>query len=63
MKMHINRDACTGHGLCEGIRPDVFEVGDDGIVQLRTEKFTEADRRDLREAANQCPNQALTWED
>jgi ferredoxin len=42
MKMHIDTDVCTGHGVCEGIRPDIFEVGDDGTVHLVTEDFTEA---------------------
>ena len=26
MKMHIDTDVCTGHGVCEGIRPDIFEA-------------------------------------
>jgi ferredoxin len=42
MKMHIDTDVCTGHGVWEGIRPDIFEVGDDGTVHLVTEDFTEA---------------------
>jgi ferredoxin len=37
MKMHIDTDVCTGHGVWEGIRPDIFEVGDDGTVHLVTE--------------------------
>lgn len=47
MKMHIDPDLCTGQSVCEGIRPDIFEVGDDGIVHLITEELTEADREDL----------------
>jgi ferredoxin len=62
MKTHIDTDACTGHGVCEGIRPDIFEVGDDGIVHLLTEEFTEADRQDLEDAVYQCPAQALRLE-
>ncbi len=62
MKMHIYTDLCTGHGVCEVIRPDIFEVGDDGIVHLLTEDFTEADRRDLEDAVCQCPTQALRLE-
>lgn len=32
MRGHIDRDLCTGHGVCEGIRPDIFEIGDNGTV-------------------------------
>lgn len=62
MKMHIDESVCTGHGVCEGIRPDIFEVGDDGIVQLLTEEFTEDDRQDLEDCVDQCPTQALRLE-
>lgn len=62
MKMHIDTDVCTGHGVCEGIRPDIFEVGDDGIAHPLTEEFTEGDRQDLEDAVDQCPTQALRLE-
>lgn len=60
--MIIDTNVCTGHGVCEGIRPDLFEVGDDGIVHLLSEEFTEEDRQDLEDAVVQCPTQALTLE-
>lgn len=58
MKITIG-EACTGHGVCESIRDDIFEVGDDGQVHLLKEDFTEADREDLEYAVAQCPTQAL----
>jgi ferredoxin len=58
MKITIG-EMCTGHGVCEGIRPDIFEVGDDGQAHLLTEDFTDADREDLEYAVEQCPTQAL----
>lgn len=63
MKMHIDTDLCIGHGACEAIRPDIFEVGDDGIVRLLTEDFTEADRQDLEDAVCHCPTQVLRLEE
>ncbi len=59
MKMHIDTDLCIGHGACEAIWPDIFEVGDDGIVLL----LTEADRQDLEDAVCHCPTQALRLEE
>lgn len=62
MKISIDNDVCTGHGICEGIREDLFEVGDDGLARLRTTEFTEDDREDLTDAVDQCPTQALRLE-
>lgn len=59
MKLHVITDACVGTGFCEAIRSDIFEVGDEGVVTLLTEEFTEADRTDLEEAVAQCPMGAL----
>lgn len=59
MKVHIDPTLCTALGVCESIRPDIFEVRNDGLVHLITEDFSEADRRDLEEAVYQCPVQAL----
>ncbi|WP_028852228.1 ferredoxin [Thermocrispum municipale] len=63
MKITIDTDVCTGHGICESIREDIFEVGDDGLVHLLTTEFTEDDREDLMDAVDQCPTQALRLED
>jgi ferredoxin len=62
MKIHIDTRLCTGQCVCESIRPDIFEVGADGIVHLCTEEFTETDRQDLEDAVYQCPTQALRLE-
>ncbi|OOO01850.1 MAG: hypothetical protein USCGTAYLOR_01928 [Chromatiales bacterium USCg_Taylor] len=35
LKMHIDTDVWTGHGVCEDIRPDIFEVGDDPPLARR----------------------------
>ncbi|MCW4355768.1 ferredoxin [Hoyosella sp. YIM 151337] len=59
MKIQVDTNACVGTGFCEAIRSDIFEVGDDGVVQLLIEDFTEADRTDIDEAVAQCPMGAL----
>ncbi len=35
MRVEVDLDKCTGHGICESIAEDVFEVQDDGIVLIR----------------------------
>jgi len=34
MRVEVDLDKCTGHGICESIADDVFEVQDDGIVLI-----------------------------
>lgn len=63
MRILVDTDCCTGHGVCESILPEVFEVGDDGIVHLLTTAFEESQRADLDEAVFECPTQALTLVD
>lgn len=63
MKIEIDIDMCVGHGVCENIRSDLFEVRDDGIAHLLTEELSEADRRDIEDAVNQCPAYALRLEE
>jgi ferredoxin len=63
MKISVDTDRCTGHGVCESIRDDIFEVGDDGMVHLRTQALTEDMRPQLEEAVAECPTQALSIED
>jgi ferredoxin len=62
MRIHVDTDKCTGHGVCESINPEVFEVGDDGIVHVLTEILTEDLREDLETAVAECPTQALRLE-
>jgi ferredoxin len=62
MKIQVDLDRCTGHGVCESIRDDVFEVGEDGVVHLLTDSLTADMRPQLEEAVAECPTQALTLE-
>ena len=62
MKVNVDTDRCTGHGVCESIADDVFEVGDDGIVHLLTEDLPEDLRANLESAVAECPTQALGLE-
>lgn len=63
MRIVVDRDRCTGLGMCEGVAPDVFEVGDDGALVLHLEEVP-ADRADeMREAVEACPTEALSLQD
>jgi ferredoxin len=59
----VDYDKCTGLGICESIAPDVFEVDDDGSLQLLVEAPGEDRRGELQEAVEGCPTGALSIED
>jgi ferredoxin len=59
MKVEVDLDKCTGHGICESIAEDVFEVQDDGSVLIHDAERPESDRDRMRQAVTQCPAAAL----
>ncbi len=59
MKVEVDLDKCTGHGICESIAEDVFEVQDDGSVLIHDAERPETDRGRMRQAVTQCPAAAL----
>jgi ferredoxin len=59
MRIEVDLDKCTGHGICESIAEDVFEVQDDGSLLIREADRPESDRERMRQAVAQCPTAAL----
>ncbi|MGY1689946.1 ferredoxin [Geodermatophilus sp. SYSU D01105] len=60
MRVVVDRERCIGSGQCEVLAPEVFEVGDDGVVAvLRPEPGAE-DEAAVRDAVAQCPTTALS---
>ena len=59
MRVEVDLEKCTGHGICESIADDVFEVQDDGIVRIDGNERPESDRDRMQQAVTQCPAAAL----
>ncbi|ULE33072.1 ferredoxin [Mycobacterium sp. IDR2000157661] len=59
MRVEVDLDKCTGHGICESIADDVFEVTEDGIVEIHGAERPESDRQRMQQAVTQCPAAAL----
>jgi ferredoxin len=59
MRIDVDLGKCTGHGICESIAEDVFEVQDDGTVVIVEPDRPESDRGRMQQAVTQCPAAAL----
>lgn len=62
MKILVDRDKCTGLGICESLAPDVFEVDDDGDLVLKADTPPDGQVGDVEEAVAGCPTEALRLE-
>ena len=62
MKAVIDKDACTGCGLCEDTCPEVFEMQDD-IVVLKVDVVPDAAVDSCKQAVEDCPSEAIKTEE
>jgi ferredoxin len=62
VKASVDKDLCTGCGLCEATCPEVFEVRDDVAVVIVDAVPAEAEET-CREAQEFCPEQAISLEE
>lgn len=63
MKVHVESGRCQGHTLCAMIAPEVFELDDvDGHARPVDEHVPGEFRRQVRDAARSCPEQAIHFE-
>ena len=60
MRVGVDRDRCVGSGTCELLAPDLFAVGDDGVVALLHPEPSDDDEAAVRDAVDQCPTGALS---
>jgi ferredoxin len=58
-RVAVDRERCVGSGTCEMLAPDLFEVGDDGIVAMLRPDLASDDVDPAEEAVRACPTQAL----
>ncbi len=58
MSSKVNEN-CIGCGVCAGICPDVFELGEDGYSHVVAEPKDDATRELAEEAKESCPVAAI----
>jgi ferredoxin len=60
-RVRVDRSRCLGTGGCEAVAPEVFEVGDDGVVRVLADEV--GDGEAVRDAVDACPTMALELAD
>ncbi len=61
MKVRVE-DTCTACGLCVDTCPDVFQMGDD-IAQVTVDEVPTELEDEARQAADECPVEAIIVEE
>lgn len=62
MRIVVDDDKCDGHGMCEAMAHEYFELDDDDQMSVLNEFPPEADRAKVYAAVQACPALALTLE-
>lgn len=63
MKVKVNEDACIGCGACCAIADSIFEIGDNGLSEVKEEEVQEDEKQAVRDAAEACPTGAIEVEE
>jgi len=59
MKIVVDRSACSGHALCNGAGPDVYELDDNGYCAISELDVPSALEDQARAGADACPERAI----
>jgi ferredoxin len=60
MRIEVDFDLCESNGVCMGIIPEVFHLGDDDMLTVLLPEVTPENESQVREAVRQCPRQAIS---
>jgi ferredoxin len=58
MTVKVDADLCTACGLCTDSVPEVFRMGDD-VAEVITPQVPADKQEAVREAASDCPTEAI----
>jgi ferredoxin len=63
MKIDVDWGLCESNGVCMGIIPEVFQLGDDDMLSVLQTDVTPENEAALQEAVRQCPRQAISFKE
>jgi len=59
-KVLVDLNVCDLHGVCVEAAPEVFEMGDDGVLRILIETPGEGLRAKVDAAVRECPTGAIS---
>jgi ferredoxin len=59
IEVKVNFDRCDANGTCAALMPDVFQIGEDGLLQLLADEVGDDRDDDLEEVILCCPVGAI----
>ena len=62
-KLRINSDACIGCGMCVSNNPEYIVFNDEGYAEPIDVPVKPEDKKDLLEAVEACPTEAICIEE
>lgn len=62
MKVRIDKEMCSGDEICVDICPEIFEMKDD-VAVAKSEDVPADVQVKCREAAEECPSEAIIIEE
>lgn len=59
MKVGVDPSVCEAHGACMSILPEVFDLDDDEVLQIRDGELAPSEEERAGRAVASCPMGAL----
>jgi ferredoxin len=59
MRVEVDPDVCTGHGQCNAVAPEVYDLDDGGYCLIRTPEVPAELAVQAEEGARTCPVEAI----
>ena len=63
MRVRVDEDLCLGCGICEGLAPDVFSLANEPFAEVLLDPVPEEFEDDVRQSAEECPEEAIIIEE
>ncbi|MQA16047.1 MAG: ferredoxin [Pseudonocardiaceae bacterium] len=60
MRVEVDPNICEGHGQCNAVAPEVYDLDDDGYSVVKVPEPGPDLEEPAREGAAACPVQAIT---
>jgi ferredoxin len=60
VRVEVNPNICEGHGQCNAIAPEIYDLDDGGYCLIRTPEVPPGLEPQAEEGALACPVQAIT---